>query len=218
MSTLIISNLLLWIAVIILTLVVFVLTRQIGVLHQRIAPVGALMIDKGPDVGDDLSVLDVMDISNQPIRIADKQSGQKSQLLFFMSPDCPVCKSLFPALKSIYKDEKEWLEIIFVSDGKSKDEHLHLIESNQLTEFRYVLDAEIGMRYQVGKLPYSILISEGKVMAKGLCNSREHLESLFVARERDVASVQEYFQKDDDNKNQGHTQYLNEEKINEVAG
>ncbi len=33
---------------------------------------------------------------------------------------------------------------------------------------------------------------DGIIRAKGLVNSREHLESLFEAKERGVASVQEY--------------------------
>ena len=49
------------------------------------------------------------------------------------------------------------------------------------------------MTYQVGKLPFAILLDqEGVIRAKGLVNSREHLESLFEAKERGVASVQEY--------------------------
>lgn len=190
MSALLISNLLLWLIVLALSIVVFMLTRQIGILHQRISPVGALMIDKGPDVGDKAPVVDVKDINGNDFQIGNNL--EKAQLLFFMSPDCPVCKSLFPALKSIYKDEGKWLNIILVSDGKNIDEHVSLIEKNKLNEFRYVLSAEVGLRFQVGKLPYCILIDEGKINAKGLCNTREHLESLLIAKETNVASMQKY--------------------------
>ena len=191
-STLIISNVLLWAVVILLAVVVLVLTRQIGVLHQRISPVGALMIDKGPAVGDPSPVFDLIDIQDQPFRLGGKQQDKNGQLLFFMSPDCPVCKSLLPALKSIYKDEKDWLEVVLVSDGKAKAEHLKLIETHDLKEFRYIYSAEVGMTFQIGKLPYSILINDGTIVAKGLCNTREHLESLLEANERNVASIQEY--------------------------
>jgi hypothetical protein len=51
----------------------------------------------------------------------------------------------------------------------------------------------VGMTYQVGKLPYAVLIDErGIVRAKGLVNSREHLESLLVAKETGYASIQAY--------------------------
>jgi hypothetical protein len=45
----------------------------------------------------------------------------------------------------------------------------------------------------VEKLPMAALIdSRGVLRAKGLVNSREHLESLFEAHARGVASLQEY--------------------------
>jgi methylamine dehydrogenase accessory protein MauD len=51
----------------------------------------------------------------------------------------------------------------------------------------------VGMGYGVGKLPYAVLVDgEGTVRAKGLVNSREHLESLLAAQEAGVASLQEF--------------------------
>ena len=42
-------------------------------------------------------------------------------------------------------------------------------------------------------LPYAVLLDrEGVVRAKGLVNSREHLESLLAAQEAGVASLQEF--------------------------
>ena len=49
------------------------------------------------------------------------------------------------------------------------------------------------MTWQVGKLPYAALIdASGVLRAKGLVNTREHLESLFEAKERGVASIQDW--------------------------
>ena len=47
-----VSNILLWIALIALGFVVMALTRQIGLLHERLAPVGALAQQRGPEVGE----------------------------------------------------------------------------------------------------------------------------------------------------------------------
>jgi hypothetical protein len=42
-------------------------------------------------------------------------------------------------------------------------------------------------------LPYAVLLDEeGRVASLGLINSREHLESLFEAKEHGVASIQDY--------------------------
>jgi methylamine dehydrogenase accessory protein MauD len=52
---------------------------------------------------------------------------------------------------------------------------------------------ELVLAYRVGKLPYAVLVDAGGVIrAKGLVNTREHLESLFNAKEKGVGSVQEY--------------------------
>ena len=50
-DALLISNVFLWLVVLALLLVVWALARQIGVLYERVAPMGALMIDQGPKVG-----------------------------------------------------------------------------------------------------------------------------------------------------------------------
>ena len=45
----------------------------------------------------------------------------------------------------------------------------------------------------MAKLPYAVLISAaGVIVAQGLVNSREHLESLVTAYELGLRSVQEY--------------------------
>jgi len=56
-----------------------------------------------------------------------------------------------------------------------------------------VLSADVGMTYKVGKLPYAVLIDEaGVIRAKGLINTREHLESLVEAKRMGVPSIQQY--------------------------
>ena len=46
------------------------------------------------------------------------------------------------------------------------------------------MSEQLGRSYGVAKLPYAVLIDEaGKLSATGLVNTREHLESLFVAKE-----------------------------------
>ena len=57
----------------------------------------------------------------------------------------------------------------------------------------FVNSPEVGMRFGVGKLPYAVLIDDAAVVAaSGLVNSREHLESLVVAKQMGLPSVQAY--------------------------
>lgn len=189
-EALLISNVVLWVVVLALLLVVFALARQVGILYERIAPMGALMLDTGPKVGEAAPRFELPTLGGQSLLVGATEA--KSQLLFFLSPTCPVCKKLLPILKSIAKDEAAWLTLAFASDG-DPEEHRAFQRKAGLEAFPYVLSADLGMAFRVGKLPYAVLLDEqGMVRAKGLVNSREQLESLFTAKELKVASVQSY--------------------------
>jgi methylamine dehydrogenase accessory protein MauD len=189
-DALLISNVFLWLVVLALLLVVWALARQIGVLYERVAPMGALMIDQGPKVGDAAPSFSLTSIAGGAVSIGG-QLG-RGQLLFFLSPTCPVCKKLLPVIRSIATSEKAWLDIVLASDGELLQQKA-FYEKADLSAFPYVLSTELGMTYQISKLPYAVLIDEhGAIRGKGLVNSREQLESLFVAKETGVASIQEF--------------------------
>lgn len=189
-QALLISNIFLWLVVLALLLVVWALARQIGVLYERVAPMGALMIDQGPKVGDAAPAFSLTSITGDAVEIGARAG--RGQLLFFLSPTCPVCKKLLPVIRSIATSEKGWLDIVLASDGELP-QHKAFYDKANLGTFPYVLSTELGMTYQISKLPYAVLIDEqGSIRGKGLVNSREQLESLFVAKEAGVASIQEF--------------------------
>jgi methylamine dehydrogenase accessory protein MauD len=193
MTALAISNVVLWIVVLALLAVVLALTRQVGVLHERIAPAGALMINRGLTVGEQAPVIDVVDLNGQELKVGAGRSDGLSTLILFLSPTCPVCESLLPVLQSSRKHERSWLQIVLASDGDPAV-HREFVRSRGLLDFPYVVSAPLGMTYQVSRLPFAALLDPaGKLRARGLVNSREHLESLFEAQRLGVASLQEYF-------------------------
>lgn len=190
-EALMISNVLLWISVLAALVGLFALARQIGVLYERVAPMGALMMDTGPKVGEPSPVFDLTTITGNAV-VSIGRARDKSTLLFFLSPTCPVCKKLLPILRSIRSNEGSWLDVVLTSDGE-QPEHLAFIEKAGLQAFPYVLSRDLGIGYRVAKLPYAVLLDEhGRIVAKGLVNSREQLESLFTAKELGVASVQQF--------------------------
>jgi methylamine dehydrogenase accessory protein MauD len=193
MTALTVSNIALWAVVLSLALVVLALLRQIGVLHERIAPAGALMLNRGLTIGERAPMIDAVDLEGQELRVGAPRSDGRSTLLVFISPTCPVCKTLLPVLKSGRRDEKEWLEVILASDG-DREEHRQFAADHGLGGLPYVVSAPLGIAYQVSRLPFAALLDAGGVLrARGLVNSREHLESLFEAQRLGVASLQEYF-------------------------
>ncbi len=207
-TVLITSNLILWVLVIALSLTVYALVRQVGVLYERVAPAGALMISQGPKVGQPAPVRTLMDInSGQQFQLGGLSQDGKATLLFFLSTSCPVCESLIPILKSLAIAEASWLEVILTSDGEEV-EHKAFVQRKNLDVFRYALSTELGMAFQVGKLPYAVLIDrEGIVRGHGLTNNREHLESLFEAMNEGIASIQEYQSRGQTRQNPMEVQY-----------
>lgn len=189
-EALIVSNIALWVVALVLVVVVLALARQIGILYERVAPMGALMMDQGPKVGEAAPTFALESLGGGSVTLGG--ASGRSQLLFFLSPTCPVCKKLLPILKSIKSAEKGWLDVALASDGE-RPQHAEFYRKADLAAFPYVLSSDLGMTYRVSKLPYAVLIGEdGKIRAKGLVNSREQLESLFEAKEAGVASIQEY--------------------------
>ncbi|MEE9102748.1 methylamine dehydrogenase accessory protein MauD [Pseudomonas nitroreducens] len=190
MEALIVSNILLWALLIALAFAVMGLVRQIGVLHSRLAPAGALMVDKGVAVNEPAPQVTAADRKGRPVNFG--YAGEKAQLLFFLSPTCPICKSLLPAIKSIAKQQADRLEVVYVSDG-DMDAQQALIREHKLEDATYVVGPEVGMTYQIGKLPYAALIDQNGILrSKGLVNSREHLDSLFEAEHLGSATLQQY--------------------------
>ncbi len=188
-EALVISNLLLWLVVLALLVAVIALARQVGILYERVAPMGALTLDAGPAVGTAAPAMSLRALDGRAIELGTPTRA--STLLFFLSPTCPVCKKLLPILRSIREAEGKWLDVVLASDGDLA-EHQQYVARQGLGDFPYVLSRDLGMAFRVGKLPYAVLVDEqGQVRAKGLVNSREQIESLFNARDLGVGSVQE---------------------------
>ena len=191
MDALTLSVVLLWLAVLALGLMLWALSRQVGVLFERVAPMGALVTDAGPGVGEPSPIFDLTGLQSEQVVIGGPQA--KSTLLFFLAPTCPVCKKLIPILKHLSRDEAAHVRVILASDGQA--DHLQFVRDQGLQDMPYLLSTELGMRYRVSRLPYAVLMDkEGRVRAKGLVNSREQLDSLLNAQDMGTSSIQQYLE------------------------
>jgi len=173
-----------------LAVLLFGLARQIGVLHERIAPMGAMTSDHGPEVGDMAPSLSVSTLAGDPMELGGASPRSRARLLLFIAPTCPVCKKLLPIARSFVDAER--IDVVLVGDGDAAEQRA-LIEQFGLESLAYVNSPQVGMTYKVGKLPYAILIdADGIIRAKGLVNNREHLESLIIAEETGFGTIQSY--------------------------
>jgi methylamine dehydrogenase accessory protein MauD len=186
MSLLVLS----WLAIAGLALCVVALARQVGVLHERVAPVGALSMSKGPAVGERVPRLAATNLDGREVVIGAPRSSGRRVLLLFVSAHCPICKVILPLAKQFAREER--LDLILVGDAPLEEQRA-LVEKFDLHGIDFINSPVIGMTFQVGKLPYAVLIGkEMTLVAQGLVNSREHLESLVLAQETGIPSIQSY--------------------------
>ena len=193
MDAVVVSNVILWIVVIVLGLVVLALARQVGILHERVAPAGALMPTSGPKVGELTEAISIADINGHTVTVGGPNTDHMNTLIMFISPTCPVCKSLVPTAKSLASSERNRLNLVFASDGDKLERHQAYTKDLNLDKYPYVLSEKLGMSFEVSKLPFAVLIGvDGTLQSKGLVNTREHLESLIEAMDTGIATLQDY--------------------------
>ena len=179
-------------AVLGLIVVSVAMARQIGILLERISPVGAMMNDSGPKLGEQAPKMVIPSLTGSAMTLGGP--SLKSTLVFFLSPTCPVCKKLIPVLKEMQISEGNWLQIYLASDGQEA-KHRKFIEEQGLQDMPYLLSEQLGMTYKVARLPFAVLMDEeGTVKSKGLVNSREQIESIFNAHESGYSSIQDLVQ------------------------
>lgn len=196
MQALLVSNIVLWLVVVAMGFVIVALVRQVGVLHERVAPAGALAVREGAVVGEASPRLAVETLAGKQFEVGAPRSDGRASLFFFLSPNCPVCKTLLPALLSLGKHEVKHLEVFLASDGTA-DEHNAFVAAEGLESLPYILSPSLGISFGVSKLPFAALVDhEGVLRARGLVNTREHLESLLEAMELGVGTIQEFLERE----------------------
>jgi methylamine dehydrogenase accessory protein MauD len=179
-----------WAVMLVMAGAIFALARQVGVLHERIAPVGALAIGKGPQPGEAAPRLTAVALDGSPRTIGGIGASGRLRMLFFVAPSCPVCKQLIPTARRFARSEE--VDLLFVGDGDAA-QHRSMAEAHDIAPGWFVNSAEAGRAYHVGKLPYAVLIDPaGTIVSQGLVNTREHLESLMTVSETGHLSIQNY--------------------------
>lgn len=190
LTSLIVSQIISWVVIVAMGVALLALARQVGILHMRVAPAGALTTSGGPGVGDTATAIEARTLDGSVVMVGGDAHGVPLRLLMFVSASCPLCKALIPMVRAFGKAER--VEISFVGDDDAAVQR-EMIARHELESYRFINGPEVGRAFEVSKLPYAVLLDEhGKVLSKGLVNSREHLESLVVAHEMGIRSVQDY--------------------------
>jgi methylamine dehydrogenase accessory protein MauD len=175
------SYLALWIVVVVLAVLVVALARQVGTLHLRLGPRGALEVDdEGPPLGEAPERLDLRDLGGRSVTVGGPGRGQ---LLLFVSPGCPICREVLPGVAAAAQAGGLTSVVVADTDGPEVREAY-----GHGTPSPVVPAPEVAARYEVPGTPYAVALDEwGVVRAKGTVNNLEQMEGLVeTARRRAV--------------------------------
>jgi methylamine dehydrogenase accessory protein MauD len=167
------SYVVLWLLVIVLTVLLLSLARQVGTLHLRLGPRGALELDdEGPPLGEAPGYVQTRDRDGNPVTIG---GPGPPQFLLFVSPDCPICREVAPSLSAASRGGR--FSPYLISDSS---------ESTNGNEYPWAARStpvihgpEIAEAYGIPGTPYAVVLDRlGVVRAKGTVNNLEQMEGL----------------------------------------
>lgn len=140
-----------WILLAVLAVVVVALARQIGVLHLRLSPLGALEIDEeGPPLGQAPPPRTGKALDGTPTMVG---GPGPMRLLAFSSPTCPICEQVLPGIWAAASAARLVPQV--------------------------VSDPELERAYGVPGVPFLVVLdTSGVVRAKGTVNTLEQVEGL----------------------------------------
>jgi methylamine dehydrogenase accessory protein MauD len=167
------SYVVLWLLVVVLALVVVALARQIGTLHMRIGPQGALEIDtEGPPLGEPAESFELVDVEGASVAVA---GPGRAQLLLFVSPGCQICAQVLPSVDAVASAAE--MAPVVLADG-DRYEALSSYSSRSWSA-PLVPATHVAESYEIPGTPYAVILDElGVVRSKGTINNLEQMEGL----------------------------------------
>jgi methylamine dehydrogenase accessory protein MauD len=183
MSLWVASYITLWILTMVMALAIVALFRQLGLLHLRFGPRGALAGDEGPPLRAEAPRLIATDIAGGHYTVGEP--GIRTTLVF-VSPKCSVCELVLPAIKPIYRKLPEGSQLLVISDGdvQSTEEY-----AARLRGVPVIASPAIAEAYGVSATPFGVHVdARGLIADKGIINSLEQIESLVEASNVELES------------------------------
>ncbi len=148
-----------WVLLLVLCLVVVALARQVGTLHVRLGPRGALELDdEGPPLSEALKPEWGLGLDGRRNRIGGPGTGDR--LILFVSPTCPICEDVLRSLPAAAHAARIAAQV--------------------------VSDPDLERAWSIPGTPHVVILDgSGVVRAKGTVNDLEQLEGLIdTARRR----------------------------------
>jgi methylamine dehydrogenase accessory protein MauD len=164
----------LWATVLGLGVLVLALMRQVGVMLLRIGPRPPKQVEGlGPRVGD---LVDLEHAGSEGI----SSSGSAAHALVFVSPTCTSCEFIPGAVKSLVHAYTT-VEFRILVDGDGVDVE-NYVRRHRTGSILVLPGSDLRRSLNVNETPFAVLLApDGRVLAQGISNNREHLEELLRA-------------------------------------
>ncbi|QDH25519.1 hypothetical protein D5366_10185 [Neokomagataea tanensis] len=173
----------LWVCVGTIIFASILIQQHMNKLFSKIAPIGALTPN---------NLLPGALPYQKATMLDGSQADLKEACLLFVDASCPVSRKMIPIARSFAHKEQRLLILCTDAPENSLDEACRVLraEANEITN-----GPVLGQFIGVDRLPFGVLVSDDyTVLARGLVNSREHLESLSVSVKTGYASIQNYLE------------------------
>lgn len=189
----------LWVLVIALAVLTLSLLRLVGQMHLRIGPAGAMAAATGPDVGDNLGTL--LDTMRDDAVSVFRFPKARDTLFVFVAPDCQACQEVLRGLVPFARRHETELDTVVVSGTANPVHNRRFSENLRKGPIDFVASPDAAEGARIGATPFGVWVDgEGVIHAKGIVNHAEHLESLRNARISGFATLDEYFAKQDEDR------------------
>ncbi|MFT8930827.1 MAG: alkyl hydroperoxide reductase [Acetobacter syzygii] len=170
-----------------LVVVLLALARQIGVLHERLAPLGEQQnTHTGLEVGQLVPRLVLHTLDGLPVTVGDTLPAGRFQLLVFVAPECPVCKRVVPLAKQAATERG--MDLLLVGDGPLPELKAMVAERPEMLGLPLLTGVELGLVLQINRLPAMVVLDDrGTIRAKDIVNTRRQIEGLLDAATANTA-------------------------------
>ena len=177
MTALVIWQIILTVLVVALSVTLLALARQIGVLHERMAPIGAQEARPGLDVGQTVPRLVMHTLDDAPVVVGEALAPGQRQLLLFVAPECPVCKRVIPIVREIAAERHD--SLVFIGDGPVPELKDMVASRPEMQGIPLLTGVELGLVLQINRLPALVMLDErGAIRVKDIVNTRRQIEEL----------------------------------------
>ncbi len=75
-----------------------------------------------------------------------------------MTPECSVCAHLLPALRSLQRTERKYLEVTVFSLTADERKNREYIATHKLGDLPFAASQEVAEAYNIKMPPYAVLV------------------------------------------------------------